>query len=649
MLTEPVVLAGRVATSRVVFGPHETNLCNRRSLSPKSVAYYERRARGGAGIVVTEYASVGPDDWPYERAPLATECVTGWRDSAAACHAHGTLLLAGLSHNGSQGSTAYSRSILYAPSRVPDPGSRELPSEMQPADIATVVSGFAEAAALAAGAGVDGVELDAGATGLLRQFHSGLTNERTDTFGTDRLRFTREVIAGVRAAIGSDRILALRLSCDELAPWAGITPESAAEDAAALADSIDLLTVVRGGALHLAAYRPDAHMPPGFNRDLSRTIRSRVAGRVPIVLQGSMIDAESAQQALDDGVADLVEMTRAQIADPDLVRKVRSGHRPRPCVLCNQACLVRDVRNPLVGCIGNPDAGHEMDRPPVPQEQSGAALVVGGGAAGLEAARVLAERGHPVTLRERSNRLGGMARAAAVGESRTMLARLTDWLANECHSLGVRIELDAEVGADDIDAARRAGETVIVATGSRDAPTRYRVDPPVRLLTAPMVLVGAQLPAGPVLLDDPIGGPIAVALAEWLAARGHEVAIATGDRLVGSQLAMTGDLVGANHRLQRAGVARHLGVVIRSAGADGTMLEDVFTGEQFGVACATLVDCGHRVPDDALWRARPETVRIGDCVAPRTLAEAIREGRAAALATRPASTATATSVGGLEV
>ncbi|WFR73848.1 hypothetical protein P9209_10165 [Prescottella defluvii] len=171
-------------------------------------------------MIVTETASVHPSDWPYERAPLAADCGAGWRDVAEACRPHGALVLASLGHNGFQGSSAWSQSALWAPSRFPDPVSRELPMEMERAEIAALVDGFRGAAALAAASGVDGVEIDAGASSLLRQFHSGLTNRRTDEYGSDRLRLTREVITAVRAELGDERILALRLSCDEQAPWA---------------------------------------------------------------------------------------------------------------------------------------------------------------------------------------------------------------------------------------------------------------------------------------------------------------------------------------------------------------------------------------------------------------------------------------------
>jgi len=144
---------------------------------------------------------------------------------------------------------------------------------MEESDIADLVEGFRTAAQVAAASGLDGVEIDAGVTSVLRQVHSGLTNQRTDAYGTDRLRLTREVLGAVRSAIGGGRVLALRLSCDELAPWAGVTPEEAAEHVDALAEAVDLLVVVRGGPFSRSAYRPDAHTPANFNRDLCRAMR----------------------------------------------------------------------------------------------------------------------------------------------------------------------------------------------------------------------------------------------------------------------------------------------------------------------------------------------------------------------------------------
>ncbi|MFZ2528839.1 MAG: mycofactocin system FadH/OYE family oxidoreductase 1, partial [Rhodococcus sp. (in: high G+C Gram-positive bacteria)] len=534
----------------------------------------------------------------------------------------GTLVLAGLGHAGLQGSSAWTRSALHAPSPVADPATRELPAEMSESDIDGVLDGFRRAAATAVAAGVDGVELDAGPTSLLRQFLSGLTNLRTDRYGTDPLLLLRTVIGAVRGELGSGRILALRLSCDENAPWAGITPDLAAGYAAELAASLDLLTVVRGGLFSPGAYRPDAHTPAGFNEQLCRRIRDAVSESVPIVLQGSIIDADHAQRALTDGVCDAVEMTRAQIADPDLVVSVRDGRAPRPCVLCNQVCLVRDFHNPVVGCIGNPEAGNEADEPvPAPTEARDV-LVVGGGPAGLEAARTLAARGHRVRVRERAARFGGMLRVVSVGAGRDRLATLADWLEDRCRDHGVELCTGSEVTATDLDDARAAGTVIVLATGSRSRAPDFPVVAEW-YTTSGRVLEHPPVAVRTVLVWDPVGGPVAVAVAERLAAFGHRVHYATCDPIAGSRLSPTGDLVDANARLLRSGVTRHRSVTVCAVDSDGVHLAHPVTGQRTTVPDALFVDCSAGLPDDTF--AGMGRNGVGDCVAPRTVREAIRE------------------------
>ncbi|WP_349536108.1 mycofactocin system FadH/OYE family oxidoreductase 1 [Rhodococcus rhodochrous] len=622
-LTEPITLAGRTAPSRVIFGPHVTDLGDGRAFSDRHVAYYARRARGGCGIVVTETASVHPSDHPYERAPLAEHCGDGYRRIVEACRPHGTLVLAGLGHRGLQGSSAWTRAPLWAPSRVPDPVTRELPAEATEREIAELVESFARAAVVAAEAGLDGVELDAGPTSLLRQFLSGLTNRRDDAYGTERLRLLREAIAAVRVRIGSDHILALRLSCDENAPWAGITPDIAAGYVRTIASSVDLLTVVRGGLFSPESYRPDAHVPAGFNDDLCRRIRDEVSGSVPIALQGSIVDAGHAQRVLSDSACDLVEMTRAQIADPDLVLAARRGRRPRPCVRCNQACLVDDFHNPVVGCIANPEAGDETRDPPEPVTSARDVLVVGAGPAGLEAARVAAMRGHRVVLVEADERVGGTIAAVSCG-GRPDFAALVDWLEQQCRESGVDIRTGTEASAADIADALAAGTAVVRATGGLARPPSFPVTAPERYATAAEVLSGTRQPTSPTGVWDPTGGPVAGAVVDRLVELGGEVHYATGDPVAGSRLAPTGDLVAFDVRMQRAGVVRHLGCRVGSVDDDGVVLVDRVSGESTRVAGAVLVDCAPLLPAEVSeW---PGSWSIGDRVAPRTVREAVREG-----------------------
>ncbi len=634
-LEDPWPVAGRMAPARVVFGSHVTNLGRGRAISDRHVAYYRRRAAGGCGVVVTETASVHPLDWPYERAPLAAECAAGWHEVAAACHEHGALVVASLGHHGGQGSSAYSRREMWAPSPVPEVDSRELPKVMEDQDIAEVIAGFGAATRLAMGSGCDGVEVDAGERSLLRAFLSPLTNTRADAWGGDRLRFAREVLTAVREELGSG-LLMLRLCVDELAPWAGITPEQAVGLAVDLAPLVDVIVCVRGSIYSAAAARPDAHTPPGFNLAVTAAVADAV--EVPVVLQGSIADVALAQQALGEGTCAAVEMTRAQIADPDLVRKTRAGQAAqiRPCLLCNATCQVRDARNPLVTCVAEPDSGHECTRTQVPSTLPVHVLVVGGGPAGLEAARVAAQNGHQVRLVEAEHTLGGSAALAARLPSGSRIPLLLDWWSRELERLGVTVEVGCSAEPDDV--VRHAGPTVL-ATGSQDGDRDYQCSAdavPVFSAATALRHLG-ELPSGPAIVWDPVGGPEGIGLAELLAGD-RKVTLVTPDHVPGTLLSRTGDLAPASARLQQAGVAILRRATLTSVGAEGVEVADRFGAARSVLPAAVLIDAGYRLPAATLLdpeslpddNGRRQPIVVGDAVAPRTIHEAVLEGRRAA-------------------
>jgi mycofactocin system FadH/OYE family oxidoreductase 1 len=618
-LLETMRLGDRTAANRVMFGPIVTNLGDdERRFTDRHTAFYARRAAGGCGIIVTEGASVHDSDWPYERAPLAQRCAAGWRAIADACHAHAALVIASLDHAGGQGSSAYSQAPLWAPSRVPEVNSRETPKWMEGDDSESVVAGFARAAELATASGCDGVEINAGQHSLVRQFLSGLTNHRGDDWA-DRTLLTRQVIAAVRPHTG---LLGLRLSCDELAPWAGITPEMAPAIAAELAEcGLDYIVVVRGAIFSAEKTRADYHEPPGYNIDVTRTVRAAVATSTAVFLQGSITEPSMAEWAIEQSVADGVEMTRAHLADPDLVGKLRDNqpHAVRPCTRCNQVCQVRDARNPIITCIGEPSTGRETQDPDWyrPTATPRRVRVIGGGAAGLEAARVAALRGHHVEVIERSASPGGLAAVAGPN------GPLVQWLIDACAAAGVAVRLNVDTltnaGGDDADGV------VIQATGSLPGRRDYAVEPGAAVIDIADLRRGSvNLPNGPIAVFDPIGGPIAVALAEELGDRAHLI---TQDHIAGNELSRTGDLAPANSRLQQRGVRIERRSLLRTVRPGEVIVEDRFSGDQRTIAAAALVDCGFRLPDEPI----EDAVQIGDCVAPRTVHEAILEARRAAL------------------
>lgn len=631
-LLEPLALGARTAPNRVLFGPIVTNLGDdERRLTARHTAFYARRAEGGCGVIVVEGASVHDSDWPYERAPLAERCGPGWADIAAACHRHGSLVIASVDHAGGQGSSAYSQRELWAPSRVPEVNTREVPKWMEDDDIEAVIAGFGRAARRAADAGCDGVEINAGQHSLVRQFMSGLTNHRDDVWGTDRLLFARRVIDEVRAA--RPGIIGLRLSCDELAPWAGITPEQAPALAAELlhASPVDYVVVVRGSIFSSDKTRADFHEPLGYNVPLARELRAVLPAGTVVVAQGSL-DTTTAEAALAPHAAlagvDAVELTRAQLADPDLVRVIgrtvldATAPGPRPCIRCNQACQVRDARNPVISCVAEPSTGHELDDPswyditPAPRR----VVVQGGGPAGLEAARVAALRGHHVRLVERATELGGAARSThGLGAT-----ALTEWLADAARRAGAHIVVGSPT------AIPRPDEVVIRCIGSRPGARPYAADDAAVVIDVADFNVGTVSPPadGAVVVFDPIGGPIGVQCAFELGAR---AVLVTQDHIAGNELSRTGDLAPANTRLAQAGVRIERRTLLREVHADHVMLEDRFTGERRALTAVAVIDCGFRLPaDDAGYP--PAQLSAGDCVAPRTLLEAILEGRRAALA-----------------
>ena len=627
-LVQPLSLGSRTAPNRVMFGPHVTNLGNdERSFSADHVAYYERRATAGCGVIVVEGASVHESDWPYERAPLASRCADGWANIAEACHRHGALVIASLDHAGGQGSSAYSQQPLWAPSRVPEVNSREVPKWMEHEDIVAVIEGFGAATRLALSAGCDGVEINAGQHSLVRQFLSGLTNQRGDEYA-DRLLFARQVIHAVKSAalaVRADALVGLRLSCDELAPWAGITPDMAPDIARELCEiGIDYVVVVRGSIFSIEKTRPDFHEPTGFNIDVCRSVRSALPAHISVFLQGSIVDVGQAEWAIGDGVCDAVEMTRAQIADPDLVQKISKDQRSqiRPCIRCNQTCQVRDARNPIVTCVGEPTSGHEMQDPDwyVSSMSPQTVTVVGAGVAGLETARVAALRGHAVTIVEKLSSIGGVAAVAGPGQP------LVAWLKLEVERLCVKVELSSECK----NTSTIQSQVVVQATGAQRGVAEYEVGVGAEVLEIADVRCGKSIlpETGLVTILDPIGGPIGVSLAEEL---GERAILVTQDNIAGNELSRTGDLAPANVRLAQRGVHIQRRSVVRAVEQRGTdfvvRVQDRFSGETTELECAAVVDAGFRLPTAPI----EGTIQVGDCVAPRTILEAILEARRTAL------------------
>ena len=643
MLFQPLTLGPREAQNRIIFGSHTTNFAHNNLLSQQHADYYAARAKGGAGVVVVEEHIVHPSDLPYERAVLGYLPNTAHALAAVVgrIHAHDSLAIVQLNHNGQQGTSDHTQRELWGPSPVPNVSSREVPKTMEQTDIDAVIAGFVHVALATVQGGADGVELQVSDTSLLRQFLSPLTNQRSDSYGgslANRLRFLQETIEAVHAALGPNRVLGLRFCGDELAPWAGLTPEQGVEIAQLLVATgrIDYMTITMGSILsaHMFPFNATMHVPLGYAVQLASAIKTVV--NVPIFTAGRIMSTAQAERLLAEGQADGVEMIRALIADPDLPRLSQAGQaeRIRPCIACNQGCQVRSTMNVALGCNVNPNVVFSQPVPQPPTTSAGAKptiCIIGGGVAGLEAARTLALRGRSVILYERNHTLGGTVALAAQGAGRAELQHITDYLQAECERLGVAIHTGVTVTAQSITA--RQFQTVIIATGAHTGmgllPLQGRDLPHVTDVRR--ILAGETVAGQRVVVIDETSSHGVLSVVELLATSGKQVVVLTEDWYVGRDLVATNDIVQWMQRTQARDVTHTPHTTVVRIEPEQVVVIDRFADGERAIPTDAVVLGTYERPSQDLYYALkgdvPRLFRIGDCVAPRRIEQAIMEGR----------------------
>ena len=636
-------LAGRVLKSRAYFGPHPTNLNRREEFRPAYGEYLAARAAGGAALVVTEVASVSREDWPYEYAPLLPAAASSLAATASAVRGEGSLLVAGIGHAGGQGSSAHSQQVLWAPSPFAETTTNELSAELEEEAIEAIIADFATAAASAVAAGCDGVELNAGQFSLIRQFLSPLTNQRGDRWGEDRALFASAVLEAVRRSVAGG-VVGMRLCIDELAPWAGILPPRAAEIFADLADRVDYLVLERGSIYTHHATCPDFHAGTGFLDEALAEFKATCPLATPLALVDGRVTVREAEEMLATGEVQLAELTRALIADPEALARLAAGGSERPCVACNQGCQVRDPRNPVVTCAFNPDAGHEAEakmrdgvaRGRARDSRPAELLVAGGGLAGMEAALHATRLGIRVRLYEASGQAGGELALLAGHGPNPRLARLLEYYLSALATAKVEVRLSHPLTSSDLLAAAEAGNPVVVATGGLYLPrpsnlARLTENAPVG---SPRVVGAAQALREPpqtgckVVLFDPTGGPWAMNTVDALLTAGVSLALVTPDRLPGSQLALTGDLVPAAQRLARAGVPCFTDTTVAGLTSGGVSIEERFGPGRRTLEAEVVVDCSPAVAAGG-WPEHRLIRPAGDALAPRGWQAAVLDARRA--------------------
>ncbi len=635
---------GRVTVpNRISFSAHLTNLANDGLPTQRLTDYLAARARGGAGLIITEEQSVHPTDRAYEHLMEAfkPEIVAHYKHLTRAVHAYDTRIFAQLNHNGQQCSGAYTRLPVWAPSAIPDVLYRETPKVMEPEDIAEVTEYFARSAVHVREGGFDGVELQFGHSSLARQFMSPLSNFRTDEYGGDfenRMRFALEVCAAVRRAVGADFTLGVRLCADEMIPG-GLGLEEAKQVAMYLQKTglLDYFNLTLATFYNLYLVGGPMHLPLGYTVPLAAGVKS--VATLPVFATGRINDPALAERVLADGQADMIGVVRGQIADPDFAVKAREGRveEIRNCIACNQNCYGRVGLNRTIGCVQNPSVGLEAtegEHHLKPALRRKRVMVVGGGPAGMWAAKIAALRGHDVTLYDKGEELGGQVLLAAKGAGRDEFGVLARNERNQLTRLKVPVRLGVEVTAEMV--SDEAPDAVIVAAGSR--PKLYPVggaagNPAVWNVW--QALSGEAQLGEKVLLIDYDGHHQATATAEFLAELGKTVHVVTSSLFVGSELGPSQDLYLSRQRLMTKGVTftPDFAVMEIKTGEGGPEVHgfnvysnvwDSFSGYD------SIVTAMGNDADETLYFALKgrvrELLRAGDCVAPRRVDMAIWEG-----------------------
>jgi 2,4-dienoyl-CoA reductase-like NADH-dependent reductase (Old Yellow Enzyme family) len=546
-LLQPFQLKHLTLRNRIMSTAHEPNYHEDGMPKDRYRLYHVEKAKGGIALTMTAgSAAVSRDSAPAFGNLLAykDEIVKWLRRLTDDCHEHGAAVMIQLTHLGRR--TNWNKADwlpVLAPSPIREPAHRAVPKEMEDWDIERIIADYAGAAERMQAAGLDGIEFECYGH-LMDQFWSPATNARADDYGgslDNRLRFSFKVLEAVRRAVGPDFIVGCRLVADE--DWEkGLSKEEGLEICRRLIATgwVDFLNVIRGHIEHdapLSRIMPVTGMPSAPHLDFAGEVRALT--KFPVFHAARINDVATARHAIAEGKLDMVGMTRAHIADPHIARKIAEGREAdiRPCVGATY-CIDRIYEGYEALCIHNPATGREATMPHVivpSRHAKRSIVVVGAGPAGLEAARICAERGHKVILFEAASQPGGQIRLAVQVKRRKEMIGIVDWRISQCERLKVDMRLNTYAEAPDVLALEP--DIVVIATGG--LPTKQAIEHGAELaVTSWDILSGEAKPAEDVLLFDDNGAHPGLAAAEFVAESGARLELISPERYFSPEIGL---------------------------------------------------------------------------------------------------------------
>jgi len=649
-LFTPLQIGNVTVRNRIFISAHSKQYADNNMMGRRHAFYYGERAKGGTGLIVCDMLHIHhTSSSNFSKACFAYDpkVIPGLKMVADAVHEHGAKIFAQLVHSGCHGDGGVYDDQwrhVWGVSGIPDVSIREACKEMETEDIQELIDGFAKSAVHSKEGGFDGVELHGAHGYLINQFFSPLFNKRTDKYGGSlekRMTFAIEVLDAVRKSVGPDFVVGLRISADELIPG-GNTINDYKVIAKKLEETghIDYFNVSSGTYYTPYIFTPPMLLPHAFRAYLAAEIKRVVD--IPVFTVGRIKDPLLAEKILADGQADMVGMTRAQIADPELANKAKEGRLDdiRPCLGCNQGCISRLYNQRGVTCLGNPAAGREewLGIGTIKSaDKRKNVVIIGGGPAGMEAARVAAMRKHNVQLFEQKDQLGGQVNLLAKVPIRAEFADLIRWQIGQI----VKVHLKTRIEADAIKALNP--DVVIVATGSTPQRTGFTEALPLRaempgveqenvFSVRDVLEEKVDVKGKNVLIIDNDAAHEAYATADYIAEGGGKVQIVTRLYHAGMDLAPVHDIILYYRRLFEKGVTFIPTHLVKEIKGNKATIYNVYapTQERTLENIDIFVLAMGKDPNDALYKELkgtvPELYRIGDCVAPRRTQYAIWDG-----------------------